>query len=486
MREGLVLQIGIGLAPEGPPFGPLAALGALRQAPAQALEFQCRRAGGRAMSGLRARRGERAGPLHVGRGHACEGISRLAVVRHQVFDQRNRHQAAVGRQRVSPERLVEDRHAVGKAAERHVGIPSIAEVVIFARIEFQPLRRVLVRQLEAARQHHRAGHGVMAPAVAFVQSQGGLGMGDVVLQAGAVIARQQQVALVAEGDGEAGLGGGRFRLQFQRAGETGLCLAQVGRAALFQTAVASQAPIVGGEVIGGQSSATPMLCRLDLYRQAAGDRQGDLGFDIENVGERAIVTRRPEERAGLSLDQFGRETEPVALHSHAALENVVDAELARDDRRIEDALVQRHAGASARHQQIVAPRQVVLDIGGDAVADMVAVFGSEGGEGHDRDRGGRRRRRAIGAEVSHQGEGWRRHFRRRHAVARRPGRRQGADQRRLVADLELSVDRRQVVSDGRGRNVVPGRDLLVGVALGVAFRDGQFTFGKTHATPQGR
>ncbi len=63
--------------------------------------------------------------------------------------------------------------------------------------------------------------------------------------------------------------------------------------------------------------------------RVADDGGGDLVLDGEDVGELAVVALGPDVAVGRGVDQLDGDAHPVAGLAHAALDHVLDAELAR-------------------------------------------------------------------------------------------------------------------------------------------------------------
>ncbi len=66
----------------------------------------------------------------------------------------------------------------------------------------------------------------------------------------------------------------------------------------------------------------------ELARHRGGDFLHDLVLDVEDVLEVAVVAFRPKVAAAFRFDELGRDAHPIAGLSHAALDDVMDAEFA--------------------------------------------------------------------------------------------------------------------------------------------------------------
>ena len=91
-----------------------------------------------------------------------------------------------------------------------------------------------------------------------------------------------------------------------------------------------QHAFISRHVIGRLALRTVVRSGLDAAGQRRDDRAGYLVLDGEDVLEFAVVAFCPDVPVGFRVDQLHCDADAIAGLSHAALENVFDAELARD------------------------------------------------------------------------------------------------------------------------------------------------------------
>src|SRR5262249_36966481 len=72
------------------------------------------------------------------------------------------------------------------------------------------------------------------------------------------------------------------------------------------------------------------LRQVDLRLDRRGDAARDLVLDVEEVGQRAIVTLRPDMVAALGFDQLRRHAEPVPRLAYATFHHIAYAQLLAD------------------------------------------------------------------------------------------------------------------------------------------------------------
>src|ERR1700730_1103295 len=77
-----------------------------------------------------------------------------------------------------------------------------------------------------------------------------------------------------------------------------------------------------------RSQPSDVAARCQPERERADDLAGDLVLHGEDVGKLAVVTVRPDVRAGRGVDQLGRDAHPIVDLAHAAFDHVAHAELA--------------------------------------------------------------------------------------------------------------------------------------------------------------
>ena len=91
--------------------------------------------------------------------------------------------------------------------------------------------------------------------------------------------------------------------------------------------LAGEDALVGRHVVGRQPGGAVARRRLDPPGQGRGDRGRDLVLDGEDVLEVAVVALGPEVVVGLGIDQLHRDAHPLPDLAHAALDDVLHAEL---------------------------------------------------------------------------------------------------------------------------------------------------------------
>ena len=105
--------------------------------------------------------------------------------------------------------------------------------------------------------------------------------------------------------------------------------------------------------------------------ERAGDGLRDFVLHRKQIFGVAVVEAvRPKMQAAARVDQLRSDADPVAHPLHAALENVVHAEVPRDRRDIFILSLVGERGGASRHAQIRHMRDRVQDLFGDAVAEV--------------------------------------------------------------------------------------------------------------------
>src|SRR5205807_4643364 len=100
--------------------------------------------------------------------------------------------------------------------------------------------------------------------------------------------------------------------------------------------------------------------------QLFGDNAGDVGFDGEDVGHRAIVTFTPQMRAIAGVHQFDFDDQRVAAIDHAPDQDGAHAKLAPDGERVKVAAFVTKDRRARHDAQLADLREVVDDRFGDA------------------------------------------------------------------------------------------------------------------------
>ena len=141
------------------------------------------------------------------------------------------------------------------------------------------------------------------------------------------------------------------------------------------------------------------------------DRRRHLVLDREDVLEVAVVALGPEVAVGLGVDQLHGDADALARLAHAALDDVLHAELARDLLHVDRLALVLERRVARDHEQLAEARQLGDDVLGDAVGEEfllgIAAHVVERQDGDRRlvdalalGRRARRRRRARGAAPS--------------------------------------------------------------------------------------
>ena len=180
----------------------------------------------------------------------------------------------------------------------------------------------------AVRQAHRR-QDAMHVAVVVVQRQGGAELGHHPVPGGLAVRAPVVDPGLAEHAGLPGMGVGIVGVERQGAVEQKLRLGIVGRGRAVVQHLAGEHALVGHHVGGGLAVGALVGGGLDPAGQGGRDGGGDLVLDGEDVGELAVVALGPDVAVGRGVDQLDGDAHPVAGLAHAALDHVLDAELAR-------------------------------------------------------------------------------------------------------------------------------------------------------------
>src|SRR6185295_2185143 len=133
----------------------------------------------------------------------------------------------------------------------------------------------------------------------------------------------------------------------------------------------------------------------------ARDFAGYHALQPQRIAEATLVVLRPHVHLVFHPDQLCRDAQLFAVTADAALQHIVDAELAPDRADALQRILERHAGGARHHAQpaVAALVQLRGDFLGETVDEVFAVFaGAVAIEGQHRDRGVVERRR------SHRGD----------------------------------------------------------------------------------
>ena len=116
-----------------------------------------------------------------------------------------------------------------------------------------------------------------------------------------------------------------------------------------------------------------MVSGCRARRNVSGDGRrdggGDLGLDVEDIGELAVEGLGPELSPAL-VEQLRRDAQLVARLAHAALQHMAHTEHRADALDTDVAVLERERGSAADHVQLTDARERVQDLLGDAVAEV--------------------------------------------------------------------------------------------------------------------
>ena len=97
--------------------------------------------------------------------------------------------------------------------------------------------------------------------------------------------------------------------------------------------------------------------------------RGDLVLEREDVLQVAVVALGPDVVVGFGIDQLHRDAHPVAGLAHAAFDDVLHAELARDLLHVHRLALVLERGVARDDEQVAEARQVGQDVLGQAVGE---------------------------------------------------------------------------------------------------------------------
>ena len=123
---------------------------------------------------------------------------------------------------------------------------------------------------------------------------------------------------------------GVARVELDRALEQALRPRVVLAVAAVVQHLAGEDALVGGHVVGRLRAARSRAAASTRPGRVATIARRDLVLDREDVLEVAVVALGPEVAVGLGVDQLHRDAHPLADLAHAALDDVLHAELARE------------------------------------------------------------------------------------------------------------------------------------------------------------
>jgi hypothetical protein len=125
--------------------------------------------------------------------------------------------------------------------------------------------------------------------------------------------------------------------------------------------------------VGTHHDHARRLVHAEGAAQRRDDSVGDLVLDGEDVVQLAVVGFRPQVAILHRVDQLGSDAHPVAGLAHAALEDVVDLQLARDHRRAQLPALVGERRSARRHADVVHLDQHVEQFLGDTVREVLVV-----------------------------------------------------------------------------------------------------------------
>src|SRR5690349_15222202 len=91
--------------------------------------------------------------------------------------------------------------------------------------------------------------------------------------------------------------------------------------------------------------------------QRRDDGAGHLVLNGEDILKLPVVALRPDVPVGLSVDQLHGDADSIARLAYAALENVVDPELARDLLHLHRLTLVNESRVARDHEQLAEARQ---------------------------------------------------------------------------------------------------------------------------------
>src|SRR5262245_10813640 len=129
----------------------------------------------------------------------------------------------------------------------------------------------------------------------------------------------------------------------------------------------------------------------------------NLVLDIEDLGRRPLVARRPELKAGARIDQRGRQTQHLATAAHRAFQDRVHAKLFGDGVRIEIRALERERRRASGHLETWHAAELADELFRDAIAEeLLRRIATHVDEWHDSERRIREAERMLELALSHQ------------------------------------------------------------------------------------
>ena len=108
----------------------------------------------------------------------------------------------------------------------------------------------------------------------------------------------------------------------------------------------------------------------DLRPDRTDDLVGDVVLQLEDIGQLAIVSVRPQMHAVRGIDQLSGDAHPAGGLAHAALENVPDAELACDVANVDRFTLEGESGIARDDEEPSLPGQPGDDVLGQPVREI--------------------------------------------------------------------------------------------------------------------
>ena len=133
---------------------------------------------------------------------------------------------------------------------------------------------------------------------------------------------------------------------------------------------ASQQELVGldaGRPLANQPAA---FARCQVQLERVHDLSRELVLNVKDVGQLAVESICPDMSAGERIDQLRRHPDAVSRLSHAALEHIADAEIARDLGNEHRLVLVGEGRVASDHVQLGQFRQVGDDVFGDSVGKI--------------------------------------------------------------------------------------------------------------------
>ena len=114
---------------------------------------------------------------------------------------------------------------------------------------------------------------------------------------------------------------------------------------------AAQIIVVGVQAFGWLALRALDLGPLELRRNRADDRLGDLILQLEDIVEGAFEALGPQMRPGGRIDQLPGDPHPVRRLAHAAFQHIAHAELTADLFHVDSAALVGEARIACDHEQ---------------------------------------------------------------------------------------------------------------------------------------